>query len=462
MARNPVEKFLRLKASSLRARARQLIELTPQAVGLRPGDLPYAPSTAHFQAARKQLAEIERAINTRLEIAARQVAPTYEDQLLSMAMIERDIDRARRIFGMFFELFAQRGTAYAPALAAHDVIGVDCYHAAMESLPGVFTGPTLAPVSYLEHGYSPATVRRGISLSRLLGDSLPFPIIRIPWDRDKPWQSVFLHEVAHNLQADLRIWEDTQSAVVRRLAEQNINAAAIATFARWHKEIFADLAALLLGGPASAFGMAEFMAHPSDKIMTYRPGGPHPTGVLRMPIQAEMLRKMGFRRDADRLTEIWGTLYDPARGTRVPQWLMRAAPRAIPAVVDEIAFQPRRNLAEKILANVIRFTSHDQEAIHRGAFDLKRGRPPIGLPPRHVVSASRYALEAGADPDQLGRLVIQHLSGAPRRLTREWQPPTRQTTRLSPTGPLPASVRHAFSSRAAAGALSPPHRIVMP
>jgi hypothetical protein len=422
MARNPVETFLRLKAASLRARARQIIRLTPESVGLRPQDLPYAPSPAHFRAAQGQLAAIERTIAARFALAARQPAPTYEDRLLSMAMIEREIDRARRIFGMFFEIFAQRGTIYAPALAAHDVIGIDCYRAVMQGLPGIFTGPVLAPVTYLEHGNSPATVRRGNKLAQLLGDSLPFPVIRIPWDRDKPYQAVFHHEVAHNLQADLRIWEDVQQAVVQRLAEARFAPAVIATFGRWHKEIFADLAALLLGGPAAAFGMAEFLAHPSDKVMTFRPGGAHPTGYLRLLIQAEMLRRMGFRNDSDTLSDIWRTLYNPARGARIPTWLMEAAPRAIPAVVDEIAFQPLRNLAEKALANVIRFTPRDQMAIRRGAFDMKRGKPPIGLPPRHVVSASRYALEAGAEPVRLGALVIRHLANAPRTPAREWPP----------------------------------------
>ena len=422
MARSPLKNFLRLKSASLRARARQIIRLTPETVGLRPRDLPYAPSAAHFRAAQYQLASIERTIEKRLAVAARQHAQTYEDRLLSMAMIERDIDRARRAFGMFFELFAQRGTVYAPALAAHDVIGIDCYRAVMRGLPGIFPGPVLPPVSYLEHGYSPATVRRGISLARLLGDSLPFPVIRIPWDRDKPWQAVFLHEVAHNLQADLRIWEDVRNDVLRRLSETGVTPAAIATFGRWHKEIFADLAALLLGGPAAAFGMAEFMAHPSDKVMTFRPGGAHPTGYVRILIQAEMLRRMGFARDGETLSNIWRTLYDPSRGARMPTWLLQAAPRLVPAVVDEIAFQPRRNLAEKALASAIRFRPEDQVAIRRGAFDLKSGKPPIGLPPRHVVSACRYALEAGARPEPLGALVIDLLSNAPRKLVREWPP----------------------------------------
>ena len=40
----------------------------------------------------------------------------------------------------------------------------------------------LKPLTYMEHGFSPATLRRGVVLSRLLGEANPFPIIRIPWD----------------------------------------------------------------------------------------------------------------------------------------------------------------------------------------------------------------------------------------------------------------------------------------
>jgi hypothetical protein len=447
MALKSVETFLRLKAASLQARARQMIRLTPETVGLRRRDLPYAPSPAHFRAAQAQLRAIERTIAKRFALAGRQAAPSLEDRLLSMAMIERDIDRARRAFGMFFELFAQRGTIYAPALAAYDVVGIDCYQAVMDGLPGVFAGPVLAPVSYLEHGYSPSTVRRGTSLARLLGDSLPFPVVRVPWDRDKPWQAAFLHEVAHNLQADLRIWQEVRAAVAKRLLECGSAPRVIATFARWHKEIFADLAAILLGGPAAAFGMAEFLAHPSDKVLTYRPGGVHPTSYLRILIQAELLRRMGFSRDADGLSSLWRTLYAPERGARIPGWLMQGAPRAIRGVVDEIVFQPRRNLAEKALASVIRFTPDDQVAIRRGGFDLKRGVPPDGLAPRHVVSACRYALEAGAEPGALGALVIRHLSNTPRVVTREPQPATvARALRAPPRIPFAGSSRRLLTA----------------
>ena len=193
-----------------------------------------------------------------------------------MAMLDRQVDRVRRTFGMFFEVLSQRGSSFAPALAAHDMIAADCYAIVRATLPEVFRGPLIKPLTYMEHGYSPATQRRGVALARLLGDTNPFPLIRIPWDRDNPWQSVFLHEVAHNLQADMGVWQENETAVASRLARMRFDPLVVTVFRRWHKEIFADLAALLLGGTASAWGMMEFLSHPGARSMTYRPGGAHP------------------------------------------------------------------------------------------------------------------------------------------------------------------------------------------
>jgi hypothetical protein len=403
--------FLATKARTLAARARRLSSLTPGSVGIRPQDRPYAPSPAHYEAANRRLAAIDRSVARRLEHMRRilHVAPPSQI-LVAMSLVEREIDRARRAFGMFFEVFSQRGSTFAPALAAHDAVAADCYAAIRESSPTIFQGPMLKPLTYMEHGYSPATSRRGVTLRRLLGDTNPFPVIRIPWDRDNPWQSVFLHEVSHNLQADLRIWQENHEAIARR--SQRFGDPLIATtFARWHKEIFADLAACLLGGTASVWGMMEFLSHPPPAVLTFRPGGAHPTGYLRVLILAEMLRRMGFGDDASRAERVWRALYSPRRGHRIPPRLLQTAGRAIPQIVDEIAYQPRRNLGQRALADVIRFSSADEREIRRAAVALHNGRTPVGLPPRFLLSASRHAVGLGGNLHELSRRVTRHLAG---------------------------------------------------
>jgi len=380
-------------------------------VGIRPQDEPYAPSALHFQAANARLEAIDRDVQQRVSQMRRSWRTTTPEQaLVYMALVEREVDRARRAFGMFFEVFGQRGSNFAPALAAHDAIAADCYRIIRDTAPLIFRGPMLKPVAYMEHGYSPATMRRGVALGRLLGESNPFPVIRIPWDRDNPWQAVYLHEVSHNLQADLGLWHENEQAVQRRVLRAIGDPLVTTVYRRWHKEIFADLAAILLGGPASAWGMMEFLAHPGSRALTYTPGGAHPTGYFRGLIMAEMLRRMGFGDEAAKVQRVWVRLYDPSRGHRLPAPLLSHSSRTIPQVVDEMCFQPRRNLAQRALADVIPFGREHEREIRRAARSLARGAVPTDLPPRFFVSASHYALSRTTSIPRLARQVIGHLS----------------------------------------------------
>jgi hypothetical protein len=424
MANAVTTEFLEAKRIAVAARAQRLAQLTPRRVGLRAQDIPFSPSAEHFQAANRRLAEISGRIAQRIGYLNRIWAKRKtEPMLIATAMVEREIDRARRAFGMFFEIFSQRGSSFARPLAAHDVIAADCYRAVRSAAPDIFAGPLLKPVTYMEHGYSPATQRRGVQLARLLGESNPFPVIRIPWDRDNPWQAVFLHEVSHNLQADMGLWQENQAAVASRMVRSVREPIVAATYRRWHKEIFADLAAILLGGPAAAAGMMNFLSHPSPRAMSFRPGGAHPTGYLRAFILAEMLERLGFGEDAVNARRVWQDLYNPQRGHRLPANLLRLSGRAIPEVVDEIAFQPRRALGQRALVEVLPFRKEDQVAIRRGAMQLAAGRLPTDLPPRHIVSASTVALASGAHATELSHRVITHLSNlaaAERNQSRQW------------------------------------------
>lgn len=407
-----VRAFLQVKILSLTARARRLSKLNHTSVGIRKEDLPYAPSPDHFRAVNQRLAKIDQQIEKRLQQLQKtwRSAPT-DEVLQDIALVEREVDRARRTFGMFFEIFGQRGTSFAASLDAYDVIAVDCYDAIRQAAPRVFRGPLLKPLCYMEHGYSPATMRRGIVLNRLLGAPNPFPIIRLPWDRDNPWQAVFLHEVAHNLQADLHIWQENKQAVLKRVLKDTRSPFLTQIYGRWHKEIFADLAAILLGGPAAAWGMAIFLANPTTRTLTYRDGGAHPTAYLRVFILAEMLRRMQFTQEAAKLKRVWQGLYRPNGQHKLPAQLLQSADRVIPAVVDEIAYQTRRNLGQRSLSDILPFSAQDEQRIKAAAQALVAGKLPRNLPPRHIVSAAAYALATGkADPKKLRNQVTRYLA----------------------------------------------------
>jgi len=397
--------------------ARRLASLDPASVGIRREDEPYAPSATHFAAANRRLAAIDVGVGQALErlqaVATRPGAPSASI-LEQAALVERQIDRARRAYGLFFDVFSQRGTRFAPALAACDLIATDCFQLVRRTSPGLFQGPLLKPLTYLEPSFSPATFRRGVMLRRLLGERNPFPLVRIPYERaESPWgMGVVLHEIGHNLQADLGVWDETRLALQRRVLGVTGDAWLTRIYSRWHREIFADLIALLLGGPASAHAMADFLAYPPSRAFGFRPLGVHPVPYLRVFILAQMLARMGFSDDAQRLNRVWRGLYPaPVQGARIPINLLRTAPRIIPHVVDEVAFQTRRGLGQKTLADVFPFSAADQARIQRAAAEIGRGNLPQDLPPRFAVSASRYAFERHlAGPEAIARTVLGGLA----------------------------------------------------
>jgi len=127
---------------------------------------------------------------------------------------------------------------------------------------------------------------------------------------------------------------------------------------------------------------------------------------------AEMVRRMGFDNEARKMQEIWSALYGrQAAASRIPRRLLQTAPQVIPHVVDEIAYQTRRGLGQRALADVIPFSTEDERVIRAAALSIARGQVPLGLPPRFAVSASRYALARSlAPPKRVAAVVLGHLA----------------------------------------------------
>jgi hypothetical protein len=146
--------------------------------------------------------------------------------------------------------------------------------------------------------------------------------------------------------------------------------------------------------------------------MTYRPHGAHPTSYLRILIITEMLRRMGFAREAAQLEDVWKTIYNPAHFHRLPALLLASSARAIPEVVDEIAFQPRRNLGQRALADILHYSAADEARVRRASSLLIAGRSDaVDLAPRQLVGAAGYALATGAiAPERLSGIVIGKLN----------------------------------------------------
>src|SRR5262249_24067644 len=148
-----------------------------------------------------------------------------------------------RIWDHYNELFSQRTRAEGIMLLACDRIALDCYQYVYLGLGTPRSIPTPPPFSYMRTGFSPATYRRGIPLTRLGRQINPFPLVQLPYHRlVNPWTlGAILHEVAHNIQSDVGLSRVVPARIRSVLMQAGLPATVASTFARWNREMFADM-----------------------------------------------------------------------------------------------------------------------------------------------------------------------------------------------------------------------------
>jgi hypothetical protein len=405
----------------------QALNTTRHAAALRPfrkdefGTGPASPSPAHIQAANQLITDLRSRL---LEMAGRvgQAAEASADapttRHLQSLLVHKE--RARRwvkliekIWDFYFELFGQRQSRFADWLLATDRIALDCYQAVYTGLGAARSIPSPPPFAYMETGFTPATFRRGVPLTRLGRRANPFPVVQLPYHRlVNPWTlGAVHHEVSHNLQSDLDLWQEVPRRIHRRLRQAGMGPMVSSTWTRYHKEIWADLCGLLLGGPAIVASLLDVVARSPHTTKRFNPVGVHPTPYLRVFINLELLRRMGFPTETEAFRRLWIRMYPSARDSTIPQPILDTFPQANRLVVDTICFQPYRQLGDKSLAQVVRFKPDYQKMTQEAAQRIAAGTDPGIIPARFLMGAARYALDHRlAPPGRITQNFYQALS----------------------------------------------------
>lgn len=379
-----------------------------------------SPSKAHIQAANTLIARLRRGLlqqadrlSQEQQIGGSGVTPEINGLLTDKERSTRWAKLVERIWDYYLELFGQRQTRFAPMLLATDRIGLDCYQAIYTGLKEARSIPAPPPFSYMETGHTPSIFRRGVAMSRLGKHANPFPVIQLPYHRlVNPWTlGAVHHEVSHNLQSDLGLWNEVPQRITQRLHQSGMAPSVARTWARWHKEIWADLCGLLLGGPANVASLIDVLARSPRSTMAFNPMGVHPTPYLRTFINLELLKRMGFGNEATQYRHLWQQLYPAISVGTIPSQMLRSFPRANQLVVDTICFQPYHQLGGRSLSEVTRFRPTHQAMTQEAGQRLATGTDPGIIPVRFLVGAARYALDQRlASPGQITRHFYQALS----------------------------------------------------
>jgi hypothetical protein len=389
----------------------QATNLARHAAALRPfrkdefGTAASAPTAGHIEAVNALLSGLRRKLlkkSKSVRTLARQACEHPSTAALQDVVNRKDqahqwVQAIEKVWDFYFELFGQRQSRYANWLLSCDRIALDCYRTAYLGLGAARSIPAPPPFSYMKTGFSPATFRRGILLRRLGKLPNPFPLVELPHHRlVNPWTlGAVLHEISHNLQSDLGLSKDVPRQVALRLLKAGLGREVAMQWARWNREMFADMSALLFGGPEIAGSLMDVVGRSVGLVGAYNPGGVHPTPYLRLPISAELLRRMGFGKEAERYRSAWKKIYPPSAAGNIPPSILRTFPKACALAVDTMCYRPFPSLGNKGLAEVIQFGDKESKMIAEAAERLAKGNDPGIVPERFTIGAARIALRRG-------------------------------------------------------------------
>jgi hypothetical protein len=378
------------------------------------GTGPASPSEAHVQAANELISTLRRQLEVLADHVRRAAdatveAPTPANLQRLIVLKERAgglVKGIERTWDYYLELFGQRQSRFGDWLLAADRISLECYQAIYTGLGAPRSIPSPAPLCYMATGFTPATFRRGVPMTRLGQRANPFPVIQLPYHRlVNPWTlGAVHHEVSHNIQNDLGLWEEVPRRILQRLRKAGIGEQISRIWARWHKEIWADLCGLLLGGPAIVASLIDVVAMSPTQTLAFNEVGVHPTSYLRVLINLELLRRMGFGSIADQFRRMWERMYPDPRRSTIPRALLHSFERANALVVDTICFEGYRQLGSRCLAEVVCFRPTHQQMTEEAAGRIASGTDPGIIPARFLVGATRWAVDHKlAPPDRIAR-----------------------------------------------------------
>ena len=303
------------------------------------------------------------------------------------------VEAIQRVWDFDFESFGQRQSRFGGWLLSCDRIALDCYQVVYLGWARLSPFPAPPPFTYMRTGFSPATFRRIIPLRRLGGSSTRFrdPVALSP-DR----QSLDTGRGAARGQPQLAERAGRPRPCPARSSSGCWTRACRGCschLARGNREAYADLSALLLGGPAVVASLMDVIGRGPQMVLTYSPEGPVPNTLsTRTSSSIELLRRMGFEEEAERYRRLWTRLYpDPRRGTAIRCWAPSREANCL--FVDAVCYQPFAALGDKSLAQVIQYGAKEQHMAEEAARRLAAGTDPGIIPARFLSGSARIALD---------------------------------------------------------------------
>lgn len=369
------------------------------------------PSAAHIRATNDILKEVTQLLShdvSAFEADGRELANGRIKAAAFLNAKDRIYARskeAEKLLAFYRGIFGQRQGRFGTRLGAMDRISLDCYQAFWLGLGKARSVPAPPPLTYIEDGSGPATFRRGVKLTKLGRRPNPFPLVKVPQHRlHNPWTlGAIPHEVAHNLQNDLGLWGILPRRI-RAAMQGKLPEPAIRIWMKLHKESYADLAGVLLIGPAYVESLIDVVGKRPAAAAAFNPDGVHPSPIVRVPMNCALLRRMGFRPEADAFERTWKRIYPDSLKASLPDAYRKTLGKGIELMVDACCYHKEAAYGGKALSEVVRYAHREEGLVREAAERLIRGENTGVLPERFLISAAQIAIRKRPDdPAKISR-----------------------------------------------------------
>ncbi|MEO7274312.1 MAG: hypothetical protein ABIX28_16660 [Vicinamibacterales bacterium] len=338
---------------------------------------------------------------------------------------QRDCGGVHAVWNYFREKFLMRADPHLGGyLRAADAYVWACYEpvlrqwreahneAPLREPPLVAFDTDRSPWALSRRGkYTPLGDTTGATGTSLFADTLahmPIAILGIPWNTMEllPNLAVLAHETGHIVDSDFGQDDDP---VGKALAAATSGSRVRQGWSEyWRKEVFADLFGCYAAGPPFVWVLADSIPDSPESVTTKRrptlddQWGVYPPATLRMLLNIEALRHLGYKEEATRLEQYWKGDYAAHAMSDVEADVRAVVPAfyaaaGLPAGLNFAKQVTSATQAQRTLVNGsdLKMTDRfDPRALVGVASDLHR-TPPAGIDPGvmwgrlqdHIVSS---------------------------------------------------------------------------
>jgi hypothetical protein len=338
------------------------------------------------------LIEMLNAIQDEIESIERDYGRTHVFQTLAeVAKLESGLEDIQTTWQFFRTCFEQRVLPHSETLMPLlDAIAFDAYYPVLDEArrAGLPESSFLKepPLTYLDLGLGKDVWRSHVQSLARQGAPLPIPLVHVAQeDAENVWNLLSVcHEVGHDIYRELSLEDETRQKLYLTLKSLGVSEQRAHLWVSWHAELFADLFATLVGGPAYVDMCMERMAAPPDQMFRIDPLESRPTRFLRPFLGTFLIREMGFVDEAVHLEEEWVSVYGSS-----PEYQLFF--QEIPYVVHTLVHGEYQCLKGRALSGFARvYTQEDDRTVTRAKTALLREQL-AECRPLLAVCAARYA-----------------------------------------------------------------------